>query len=644
MRAVNGANLALKNGRPFEEEQFNKAEGAIRRALTDRGYAYAKVKTDAAVDIVDAQGRRRVHGDARPDRALGDRSPSKASASSPRRPSVARPIDTEGAAPFSQQDLDRRAASAPRPRRLRLGLGRTGPARSRRARRRDRADHGRSSSRHVSARSGSAAASSSTRSRPTSTAIVGWESRNFLGGLRTFSVQFRPGVVLYPLRVNNIVAPNKFLPEERLRLEFRQPGFLEARTNALHPARVQHLPGAPQPDPPPDARVIGYAESATASASSARSGSSTARSRTTPGRLSVQRTSARRIRRSASSSSRIPSSSRRSTSATTRSTRGRASSSATRCRSPVSLRRSSRRLQGAARGPRLRPGRRSASSSRRADRSASSCRRTTAASCARPAERLRAHSEETTRDYQLTFFRGFFSGGPTSNRGYPIRGVGPHDIVPFLTPDVEPAQVNAECGRPSSTAARRPAASRSGRPRPSSDSASPARSPSRPSATRVTFRHRRTTSGSTHLAPLLRRRRALRHACRAHPARHRLPHSGLQVIGGLTPDEREPETFFGWHPNRSAHRHRRSVLMRLDDRRSRVHAESSGSSERVVGTTVTFVTAAAAAAVIHLDVARDAAPRDHAGERHPRDQFAGDVTSSASVASVCAASTACAFA
>ncbi len=46
---------------------------------------------------------------------------------------------------------------------------------------------------------------------------------------------------------------------------------------------------------------------------------------------------------------------------------------------------------------------------------------------------------ERTKDYQLTFFRGFFSGGPNSNRGYPIRGVSPYDIVPFLTPEIRRA-------------------------------------------------------------------------------------------------------------------------------------------------------------------------------------------------------------
>jgi outer membrane protein insertion porin family/translocation and assembly module TamA len=35
------------------------------------------------------------------------------------------------------------------------------------------------------------------------------------------------------------------------------------------------------------------------------------------------------------------------------------------------------------------------------------------------------------KDAQVVFFRGFFSGGPSSNRGYPLFGVGPHGPAPF---------------------------------------------------------------------------------------------------------------------------------------------------------------------------------------------------------------------
>lgn len=54
-----------------------------------------------------------------------------------------------------------------------------------------------------------------------------------------------------------------------------------------------------------------------------------------------------------------------------------------------------------------------------------------------------------SRDQQKVLFRGFFSGGPNSNRGYPFRGVGPHGPVPFLSGrDCEPGSTARECNRP----------------------------------------------------------------------------------------------------------------------------------------------------------------------------------------------------
>src|SRR5262249_4259531 len=45
-----------------------------------------------------------------------------------------------------------------------------------------------------------------------------------------------------------------------------------------------------------------------------------------------------------------------------------------------------------------------------------------------------SRAEASSRDYQILFFRGFFGGGPSSNRGYPLRGVSPHDFIPYLSP------------------------------------------------------------------------------------------------------------------------------------------------------------------------------------------------------------------
>ena len=53
---VSAANAAAVKGlpvdKPFVEEDFKTTEGNVRRALSDSGYAYAKVTSDAAVDLV----------------------------------------------------------------------------------------------------------------------------------------------------------------------------------------------------------------------------------------------------------------------------------------------------------------------------------------------------------------------------------------------------------------------------------------------------------------------------------------------------------------------------------------------------------------------------------------------------------------
>src|SRR4029077_11230124 len=61
--------------------------------------------------------------------------------------------------------------------------------------------------------------------------LLGWENRNFLGGFRNFHIELKPGVVLYPLRMQTpLDKPTNLLPEEKLRMELRQPGLFEART------------------------------------------------------------------------------------------------------------------------------------------------------------------------------------------------------------------------------------------------------------------------------------------------------------------------------------------------------------------------------------------------------------------------------
>ena len=87
---------------------------------------------------------------------------------------------------------------------------------------------------------------------------AGWESRNFLGGLRKLQLELTPGVVLYPTRIPSFQKPERFLPQVRVRSEFRQPGFLEARTNAFVRGELSMYPVLLSTDVDPEAPILGY--------------------------------------------------------------------------------------------------------------------------------------------------------------------------------------------------------------------------------------------------------------------------------------------------------------------------------------------------------------------------------------------------
>ena len=91
---------------------------------------------------------------------------------------------------------------------------------------------------------------------------MSWEHLNFLGGTRDLLLSAMPGVDLYPTRLdgNSPLAPTRALLENSLQLKFRQPSFLEARTAGTVDARYDIKPllyplnGA---DPKKE-RVIGF--------------------------------------------------------------------------------------------------------------------------------------------------------------------------------------------------------------------------------------------------------------------------------------------------------------------------------------------------------------------------------------------------
>jgi outer membrane protein insertion porin family/translocation and assembly module TamA len=87
---------------------------------------------------------------------------------------------------------------------------------------------------------------------------LGWEDQSFLGGMRKLQLEAVPGVVLYPTRFPSFEKPERLLPQGRVRSEFRQPGFVEARSNAIVKGQVNVYPVLATPDRDPLAPVLGY--------------------------------------------------------------------------------------------------------------------------------------------------------------------------------------------------------------------------------------------------------------------------------------------------------------------------------------------------------------------------------------------------
>jgi outer membrane protein assembly factor BamA len=90
---------------------------------------------------------------------------------------------------------------------------------------------------------------------------IGWEHRNFLGGMRRFSIETKPGVVFFPTRIDNFAPPRNVLPRNRIRAELRQPSFIEGRTTGFVVGEFNVYPVLyPGLGDNPDDPVIGYEE------------------------------------------------------------------------------------------------------------------------------------------------------------------------------------------------------------------------------------------------------------------------------------------------------------------------------------------------------------------------------------------------
>jgi outer membrane protein assembly factor BamA len=288
--------------------------------------------------------------------------------------------------------------------------------------------------------------------------IVGWEDHNLLGNLRDLSVDFSPGLVFYPTSISTLTngdgKPTNFFPEERLRVQLRQPGFLEPRTTGFVRPEFNVYPLLVDPNPSANINVTGYVEPKVS--------------------LGVERRFGKHLFVTLAYNlqgevpfwyKEVPCNSETMTSCPTRPPaillsfpqltaqldfRDSASHPHSGFQINIDLQAAS--LPGTAQDVRLQPD---------VEGYIPIARGVTFAMTGAlgmlfpfnyglklPTQFPPAGStlaSPTALDVETVYFRGFFSGGPSSNRGYPLRGVAPHGYVPFLNPATASAQVANGC-------------------------------------------------------------------------------------------------------------------------------------------------------------------------------------------------------
>jgi outer membrane protein insertion porin family/translocation and assembly module TamA len=445
------ASKALPAGARFEEDTYKKAQVAVTRALTDRGYAFAKVDTHAQIDLATHAidytfttqpgppvvfGKITIVG---LDPDAGGPLPQEIDEAPLRRA-----LDIKEGTPYSTAEIDTATQalldlevfssvqiepdlSDPSAHAIPLVV-KTEPTKLR------------------VIRLGGGAEFDEIKTEIHG--LAGWEDHNFFGGLRDLSVDFSPGVVLYPMRADNIPRPpiDQLLPEERLKVQFRQPGFPESRTNLYLRPELNVSPWLVSPTELP--AVVGYVEPRGAVGLDRRFGSHLLasighnvqgeipfayRNELDPTLPGVVLSYPQLI--------------------TTLDFRDDAVHPHLGFFLANDFQVAGGPFGGSATDVRIQPDIRGylpiGQSLTFAARGSLGFLFPTNYGYT---ENAQGALSPPNRDIEIVYFRGFFSGGPDSNRGYPLRGVSPHGAVPFLNPATARMQVAAGKGECDPTA------------------------------------------------------------------------------------------------------------------------------------------------------------------------------------------------
>ncbi len=459
------ARSALVRGERFDEKAFADSEGVVKKSLTDRGYAWAKVDSQAELDVGThsadygisvVPGPRAVFGPI----TITGLDPDGAGPREQEIPEapLRRAIDIRPGAPYSTAEIDSATqalldlgvfsavsiepvlADPPPPDHAVPLTVKAEPTRLR----------------QITLGGGLEIDEIKTEAH----LVGGWEDRNFLGGLRDFSATFKPGVVLYPLRINNVTGNVQPLPEERLHLDLKQPGLLEARTNAFLRPELNIFPLLVEVNPPANAPVVGYREVKVP--------------------VGLERTLWKKLFVSLDYTVQVENpfayvqtldpaletvilsfpelvahldlrdSSVRPHSGiylgnTVQVAGGIFGGTATDVREQPEVRTYVPVAHGVTFATRASVGFLWSSNYGKSWQGELESSAATAAAGPNAGAAQEAARAQLEHDTQIMYFRGFFSGGPTTNRGFPLLGVSPHGVVPFLNPATAAQQVRFSC-------------------------------------------------------------------------------------------------------------------------------------------------------------------------------------------------------
>lgn len=255
--------ISLHVGERFDEDEFEEAKQDVANALSDRGYAFARVMGKAEIDLAARSARIEIHAIPGEPAELGSIEIQGLNRIE-KRP-VERALKLRPGDVYSRSEL--RAARAAL---FELGVfsqvdivpdlsapdSHVVPIKVRVTE---------STLRDVTVGLGA-------RLDLLRLAVVGqssWTHRNFLGGLREFKISTRPGVTFFPTSVDYREPPTALFPENALKIRLEQPGFIEGRTRGytqvgynVYPL-LYPLPKDANIDPREE-RVIGYNEITTA--------------------------------------------------------------------------------------------------------------------------------------------------------------------------------------------------------------------------------------------------------------------------------------------------------------------------------------------------------------------------------------------